>query len=437
VLERHPHVLIYADDMYEHILYDGFEFATIAQVCPSLYDRTLTANGVSKAYAMTGWRIGYAGGPVWLIKAMGKLQSQSTSNPSSISQAASVAALNGDQSFLKERVAAFQGRRDLVVSMLNQVNGMTCPRPEGAFYVYPEFAGLDRQDHAEGPEDHHRRGNDLLSARRGEGRGGARRGVRPLAGDADQLCHVGGFADRGVHANPDRLRGLALSRSTHDLAPMLKWALPAGLAGAALLLPAIAAPAAERAVPIPPPAQDVAGGKNEQVAVLAGGCFWGMEAVFQSVKGVHSVTSGFAGGTRATANYGQVSTERTGHAEAIRIVYDPKKVSYGTLLRVYFSVAHDPTQLNRQGPDSGPSYRSAIFPQDDAQRKVATAYIAQLGRTKAWPQPIVTRIETGAFYPAEAYHQDFFWRNPTHPYIVRWDKPKVAAFRNAFPQLAN
>ncbi|ATY33075.1 pyridoxal phosphate-dependent aminotransferase [Sphingomonas psychrotolerans] len=142
VLERHPHVLIYADDMYEHILYDDFEFATIAQVCPSLYDRTLTANGVSKAYAMTGWRIGYAGGPAWLIKAIGKLQSQSTSNPCSISQAASVAALNGDQSFLKARVAAFQGRRDLVVSMLNQVNGMTCPRPEGAFYVYPEFAGL-------------------------------------------------------------------------------------------------------------------------------------------------------------------------------------------------------------------------------------------------------------------------------------------------------
>jgi len=121
---------------------DGFEFATIAQVCPALYDRTLTANGVSKAYAMTGWRIGYAGGPAWLIKAMGKLQSQSTSNPSSISQAASVAALNGDQSFLKERVAAFQGRRDLVVSMLNQINGMHCPRPEGAFYVYPEFGQL-------------------------------------------------------------------------------------------------------------------------------------------------------------------------------------------------------------------------------------------------------------------------------------------------------
>jgi len=218
---------------------------------------------------------------------------------------------------------------------------------------------------------------------------------------------------------------------------MLKWVLPVGLAGAAALLPALAAPAAERAVPIPAPAQDVTGGKGEQVAVLAGGCFWGMEAVFQSVKGVHSVTSGFAGGSKASASYGQVSTERTGHAEAVRIVYDPRKVSYGTLLRVYFSVAHDPTQLNRQGPDVGPSYRSAIFPQDDAQRRVATAYLAQLGRAGAWKKPIVTKIETGAFYPAEAYHQDFFWRNPTHPYIVRWDKPKVAAFRNAFPQLAN
>jgi aspartate aminotransferase len=142
VLLRHPHVLIYADDMYEHILYDGFEFATIAQVVPQLYDRTLTANGVSKAYAMTGWRIGYAGGPAWLIKAIGKLQSQSTSNPCSISQAASVAALNGDQSFLNERNAAFQKRRDLIVGMLNQIEGMTCPTPEGAFYVYPEFSGL-------------------------------------------------------------------------------------------------------------------------------------------------------------------------------------------------------------------------------------------------------------------------------------------------------
>ncbi len=142
MLERHPHVWIFADDMYEHIIYDGFEFATIAQVCPSLYDRTLTANGCSKAYAMTGWRIGFAGGAPWLIKAMAKLQSQSTSNPCSIAQAASVAALTGDQGFLKDHAALFQSRRDLVVSMLNQANGITCPRPEGAFYVYPEFSAL-------------------------------------------------------------------------------------------------------------------------------------------------------------------------------------------------------------------------------------------------------------------------------------------------------
>ncbi|MDY7524147.1 pyridoxal phosphate-dependent aminotransferase [Sphingomonas sp. 10B4] len=142
VLERHPHVWIFADDMYEHILYDGFEFATIAQVCPSLYERTLTANGCSKAYAMTGWRIGYAGGASWLIKAMAKLQSQSTSNPCSIAQAAATGALNGDQSFLKDWARAFQGRRDLVVSMLNQADGITCPRPQGAFYVYPDLSGV-------------------------------------------------------------------------------------------------------------------------------------------------------------------------------------------------------------------------------------------------------------------------------------------------------
>lgn len=142
VIERYPHVWVFADDMYEHILYDGFEFATIAQVCPSLYERTLTVNGCSKAYAMTGWRIGFAAGAPWLIKAMAKLQSQSTSNPCSIAQAAATAALTGDQSFLKERAAAFQVRRDLVVSMLNEIEGMSCPRPEGAFYVYPEFAAL-------------------------------------------------------------------------------------------------------------------------------------------------------------------------------------------------------------------------------------------------------------------------------------------------------
>ena len=142
VLMRAPHVMVLADDMYEHIVYDGFDFATLAEVEPGLYDRTLTMNGASKAYAMTGWRIGYAGGPLWLIKAMAKLQSQSTSNPCSISMAATVAALNGDQSFLIERNTAFQRRRDLVVSMLNQTPGLICPRPEGAFYVYPDCAGL-------------------------------------------------------------------------------------------------------------------------------------------------------------------------------------------------------------------------------------------------------------------------------------------------------
>ena len=142
VIERHPHVWVFADDMYEHITYDGFRFATIAEVCPALYERTLTVNGCSKAYAMTGWRIGFAGGPAPLIKAIAKLQSQSTSNPCSIAQAAAVAALTGDQSFLKDRAAAFQTRRDLVVGMLNEIDGMHCPTPEGAFYVYPEFSAL-------------------------------------------------------------------------------------------------------------------------------------------------------------------------------------------------------------------------------------------------------------------------------------------------------
>ncbi len=142
VLLRHPHVWVMADDMYEHIVYDDFKFTTIAQVEPALYERTLTVNGCSKAYSMTGWRIGFAGGPVWLIKAMAKLQSQSTSNPCSIAQAAATAALNGDQSFLAARNDAFKGRRDLVVSMLNQINGIHCPRPEGAFYVYPDVSGL-------------------------------------------------------------------------------------------------------------------------------------------------------------------------------------------------------------------------------------------------------------------------------------------------------
>jgi peptide-methionine (S)-S-oxide reductase len=194
--------------------------------------------------------------------------------------------------------------------------------------------------------------------------------------------------------------------------------------------------AAEHAVSIPAPAADVPPSNHLETAVLAGGCFWGMEAVFEQVKGVKSVVSGYDGGSKATANYSDVSTEKTGHAEAVKITYDPTQVSYGTLLRVYFSVAHDPTQLNRQTPDRGPSYRSAIFPQSAAQKKVAAAYIAQLTRAHAFDKPIVTKIESGTFYPAEAHHQDFYRKNPNHPYIVHWDKPKVAAFRAAFPKLA-
>ncbi|MES2754474.1 MAG: peptide-methionine (S)-S-oxide reductase MsrA [Pseudomonadota bacterium] len=193
---------------------------------------------------------------------------------------------------------------------------------------------------------------------------------------------------------------------------------------------------AERAVPIPAALKDVPVAPDLQTAVLAGGCFWGMEAVFEHTRGVKSVVSGYAGGTPQTANYPAVSTERTRHAEAIRITYDPRQISYATLLRVYFSVAHDPTQVGGQGPDSGPSYRSAIFPQTPQQRAVAAAYLAQLSKARAYPRALTTRLEAGRFFPAEAEHQDFFRRNPDHPYIVTWDKPKLAAFRAGFPRLA-
>ena len=215
----------------------------------------------------------------------------------------------------------------------------------------------------------------------------------------------------------------------------MKALLPVAIAAIGVAALSIPPATAERAVPVPAIASDVPPTPGLATAVLAGGCFWGMEAVFERVKGVKSVVSGYAGGTRQTATYDQVSTERTGHAEAIRITYDPRIVSYGTLLRVYFSVAHDPTQVNGQYPDSGPSYRSAIFAQTPAQALAARRYIAQLTRAKAFRKPIATKIETGAFYPAEPYHQDFARRNPSHPYIVRWDKPKVAAAKAAYPGL--
>lgn len=190
-----------------------------------------------------------------------------------------------------------------------------------------------------------------------------------------------------------------------------------------------------RAVNVPAPAVNAAPSKGLQTAVLAGGCFWGMEGVFEHLKGVKTVTSGYAGGDQASANYDAVSTERTRHAEAVRIQFDPAQISYGTLLRVYFAVAHDPTQLNRQGPDSGPSYRSAIFPIGAEQERVARAYLAQISATKLYPRPIVTRIEHGGFFPAEAYHQNFMRRNPDHPYIRVNDAPKLVALKAAFPSL--
>jgi peptide-methionine (S)-S-oxide reductase len=174
---------------------------------------------------------------------------------------------------------------------------------------------------------------------------------------------------------------------------------------------------------------------HADTAVFAGGCFWGMEAVFEHVKGVENVVSGYAGGSASDARYDAVSSERTGHAEAIRITYDPKRISYGQLLQIFFTVAHDPTQVNRQGPDTGRSYRSAIFPQSAGQARAAKAFIAKLGSTRAFKAPIATRIETGGFYTAEAYHQDFARRHPLHPYIVVNDRPKVAALKSRYPSL--
>ena len=173
-----------------------------------------------------------------------------------------------------------------------------------------------------------------------------------------------------------------------------------------------------------------------QTLVLAGGCFWGVEAVYEHIKGVTEVVSGYAGGTKATADYEQVSSGATGHAEAVRVTFNPAEVSLDKLLWVFFSVVHDPTQLNRQGPDVGPQYRSAIFFANDEQGRVARAYIDQLTREKVFKQPIVTQVvKLQAFYPAEEYHQDFAERNPTHPYIVFHDKPKVDRLRAEYPEL--
>jgi peptide-methionine (S)-S-oxide reductase len=183
------------------------------------------------------------------------------------------------------------------------------------------------------------------------------------------------------------------------------------------------------------PAAAITEPKGTQVAVFAGGCFWGIEGVFEHVRGVTSAESGYAGGRKSDADYETVSGGGTGHAEAVRVRYDPAKISYNQLLHIFFSVAHDPTQKDRQGPDTGKQYRSAIFPANDLQSKAANAYIAQLGKSGVWKKPIVTRIEAYGFFAAEAYHQDFMAKNPQNSYIRSWDLPKIAALKRLFPKV--
>ncbi|ABD06227.1 peptide methionine sulfoxide reductase [Rhodopseudomonas palustris HaA2] len=193
--------------------------------------------------------------------------------------------------------------------------------------------------------------------------------------------------------------------------------------------------AAEDAVVIPPPALDVSSADGTQTAVFAGGCFWGVQGVFQHTAGVLNAVSGYSGGSQATANYTAISTGATGHAEAVEIKYNPKQISYGQLLQIFFSVVHDPTQLNRQGPDVGTQYRSAIFTVNDEQKKVADAYIAQLDAARVYKKPIVTKVgPLDGFYAAEAYHQDYLTLHPTQPYIVYNDLPKIENLKKLFPK---
>ena len=190
--------------------------------------------------------------------------------------------------------------------------------------------------------------------------------------------------------------------------------------------------------PIPAPASDspLAQTPGKQTAVFAGGCFWGTQSVFERVKGVLKTTAGYSGGSAATATYEQVGQENTGHAESVKVVYDPSQITYGTLLQIFFSVVHDPTQLNRQGPDVGESYRSVIFYANDEQQKISKAYIAQLDAAKVFPKPIVTQVvPLKGFYDAESYHQDYALHNPNNPYIMVCDRPKVEALKQQYPDL--
>lgn len=218
-----------------------------------------------------------------------------------------------------------------------------------------------------------------------------------------------------------------LGRHTRLIAPTL--ALCAALSVGS------AARAAEPVVSIPPPSLDEKNASGAETAVFAGGCFWGVQGVFQHVKGVTKAVSGYAGGSRDTASYEAVSNGDTGHAESVEVTYDPSQVSYGKLLQIFFSVGHNPTQLNYQGPDHGTQYRSALFVATPQQKKIAEAYIAELGKKGVFPAEIVTEISPlKGFYTAEAYHQDFLTRNPTYPYIVYNDMPKIESLRKLFPQ---
>ena len=201
-------------------------------------------------------------------------------------------------------------------------------------------------------------------------------------------------------------------------------------------IPSFSVPAAHAAegIRIPAPKAAVKEPARLQVAVFAGGCFWGVEGVFEHTRGVTRVEAGYAGGSKAKAAYNLVSGGRTGHAEAVRVVYNPKKISYNRLLHIFFSVAHDPTQLNRQGPDRGRHYRSAIFPVTAAQSSAARAYIKQLSAKSPWRRRIVTRIESGRFYPAEKYHQNYMRKNPNSPYIRAYDAPKLVNLKRLFPR---
>jgi peptide-methionine (S)-S-oxide reductase len=206
------------------------------------------------------------------------------------------------------------------------------------------------------------------------------------------------------------------------------------LAGGALLSPLRAAEI-NRVIPLPAAEAAAPAGETE-TAVIAGGCFWGVQAVFQHVKGVSNAVSGYAGGTQQTARYDAVSSGSTAHAEAVRITYDPKQVSYGRILQIFFSVAHDPTQLNRQGPDSGTQYRSAIFPENAEQEKAAKAYIDQLNKAGIFSTAIVTKVTPGErFYPAEAYHQNYLKLHPSQPYIVFNDQPKIESLKRVYPDI--